>query len=416
MHCDTMPSAVAKGYFGMLTTAPTRTAAMTFAIDWQSEGIHHIDCRHASPVNFYRDVFDPRLKTALMGKAAGERIRLDYAPGQAVAVPDPGKVHRLNHDRLNRDLLAGGRLQEGRFYPQGLLKGLAGVFRGNTVPFRCLTADDQGFTADCNHPMAGRPFRLDVEIHRVDNKDRERGGPSNDWVELSLEGPGMQARANGRPTVFFTDQAFARQDEAADSLFYGRPRLINHIDDQAIAVIQQLYGRLLKPQMAVLDLMSSWTSHLPAEPAPLSVTGLGLNETELKANDRLDQIVVHDLNADPRLPFGPESFDAIICSVSVEYLIHPLPIFAEAARVLKPSGLLAVTFSDRWFPPKAIQIWQQLHPFERMGLVLEMFLHSGRFADLETFSMQGLDRPDQDKYALERRFSDPVFAVWGYRR
>lgn len=400
----------------MRSIDPTCLASMTLSIHWQDGGIHHTDCRHVPEVNFYRDIFAPDIYQALMGRQAGDKLRFEIAPGQVPALPDPAKIWHLDHGRRNQDLLGGNPLRYGRFYPQGLLKGLPGVFMGNTVPFRCLAVDDRGFCADGNHPMAGRPFSLEIEIHQVDPKNRERGGPSTDWVEAALEGPGMQARANGKPTAFWDDAPFARQDETGDPLFYAGPRLVNHIDETAITVIEGLYGRLLKPHMQVLDLMSSWTSHLPADLTPLCVTGLGLNADELKANARLNRSLVHDLNADPVLPFASASFDAIVCSLSVEYLIHPLVVFSEAARVLKPGGVFVVTFSTRWFPPKAIRIWSEIHPFERMGLVLELFLLSNGFADPNTYSLQGLPRPEQDKYSMQQRFSDPVFAVWSHRR
>ena len=124
---------------------------------------------------------------------------------------------------------------------------------------------------------------------------------------------------------------------------------------------------------------------------------------------------MHDLNNQPRLPFDDASFDAVVCSVSVEYLVSPLEVFAEVGRVLKPGGRFIITFSDRWFPPKVIQLWTELHPFERMALVLEYFRHSGQFCDLATESWRGWPRPADDKYAARRLLADPVFAVWGAR-
>jgi SAM-dependent methyltransferase len=160
--------------------------------------------------------------------------------------------------------------------------------------------------------------------------------------------------------------------------------------------------------------MSSWVSHLPEDFSPQSLIGLGMNEKELKSNTRLSSYYVHDLNADPHLPFDDQSFDAVICTVSVEYLIHPFEVFKEISRVLTPGGVFIVTFSNRWFPPKAIRIWPHLHEFERMGLVLEFFLKSGQYTNLHTYSLRGLPRPSNDKYADQFAYSDPVYAVWGY--
>jgi SAM-dependent methyltransferase len=136
----------------------------------------------------------------------------------------------------------------------------------------------------------------------------------------------------------------------------------------------------------------------------------------LDANAQLTARTVHDLNREPALPFAAESFDAALCSVSVEYLTRPWEVFAELARVLRPGAPLLVTFSDRWFPPKAIRIWPELHDFERMGLVSEYFRQTGRYSDLETISVRGLPRPVNDKYFPQRIYADPVYAVVGRRR
>ena len=94
-------------------------------------------------------------------------------------------------------------------------------------------------------------------------------------------------------------------------------------------------------------------------------------------------------------------------------LIHPDEVFTEVARILKPGGKFVVTFSNRWFPPKVINVWPALHEFERMGLVLEYFIRTGKFNHLNTFSSRGWPRPITDKYYPQFRKSDPVYAVWG---
>ena len=146
------------------------------------------------------------------------------------------------------------------------------------------------------------------------------------------------------------------------------------------------------------------------------LVGLGLNREELEKNSQLSEFVVHDLNADPTLPFEANTFDAVVNTASVEYLTDPLAVFKEVNRILRPEGHLIVTFSNRWFPSKAIKIWRELHEFERMGLVLEYFLRAGAFKDLQTYSIRGLPRPHDDKYYPELMFSDPVHAVWGRKQ
>ncbi|WP_455234577.1 class I SAM-dependent methyltransferase, partial [Thiogranum longum] len=171
----------------------------------------------------------------------------------------------------------------------------------------------------------------------------------------------------------------------------------------------------LEPGMRVLDLMSSWVSHLPVSKNDISLTGLGMNRQELASNTLLNDYLIHDLNRSPALPFEDRVFDLVICTASVEYLSSPIGVFREIARVLKPGGRFVNTFSNRWFPPKAIQLWAQLHPFERMGLVLDFYRRAEAYDDLHTESVQGLPRPENDKYAGRIALSDPVFAVWARR-
>jgi SAM-dependent methyltransferase len=191
---------------------------------------------------------------------------------------------------------------------------------------------------------------------------------------------------------------------------------VQHIDDTAIEVIRNTYGRFMSDDMHIMDLMSSWQSHLPERFRFSRLAGLGLNESELKKNPRLSDYVVQDLNINSKLPFDSNSFDAVVCTVSVEYLIDPLAVFKEVSRILRTDGHFIVTFSNRWFPTKAIHIWRELHEFERMGMVLEYFSRSGGFKNLQTYSFRGLPRPRNDKYFPELRYADPVYAVWGQKR
>jgi hypothetical protein len=63
----------------------------------------------------------------------------------------------------------------------------------------------------------------------------------------------------------YPEESFRRTDEAPDEEFYRTPRLVTHIDDGAIAAVTQLYRELFPPDGEILDLMSSWISHLPPE-------------------------------------------------------------------------------------------------------------------------------------------------------
>ena len=170
-----------------------------------------------------------------------------------------------------------------------------------------------------------------------------------------------------------------RMDESPDVEFYRAPRLVTHIDDATIGALTQLYRELIAPGAAVLDLMSSWVSHLPPEVVYGRVAGLGMNRIELTRNPRLSEFVVHDLNAIPELPFPDATFDAVLNAVSVQYLTRPIEVYASVARVLKPGGLAIVAMSHRCFPTKAIAAWHALSAEDRLRLVASYFQLTGAY-------------------------------------
>jgi hypothetical protein len=376
-------------------------------LNWKSQVAVHNEELFV-PFNPWRegDLCVPSLARHLENPEPGAHFKLTLSTGEFL----PQHLADKEYHFSLQSFAAGGRPPRlGRFYPKGLLLG----FSGNLTPFRCIGQENGEFTADFNHPLAGQALNLEVIIREIKQKQGEKGGECQDWLDILTTGPGLQARTDGAPTDFFADDPFRREEEGQDTSFYTQPRLVSHVDTQAQAAIAVLCSRLLKPGMAVLDLMSSWQSHLPTGLALESLVGLGLNDEELRHNPRLTERQVHDLNQDPRLPFPEGRFDAVVCNLSVEYLVRPFEVFAEAARVLKPGGLLIQTFSHRWFPPKVVKIWTELHEFERVGLVLEYFLRTGAFGNLQTFSSRGWPRPQTDRYYPRMRFSDPVYAVWG---
>ena len=183
------------------------------------------------------------------------------------------------------------------------------------------------------------------------------------------------------PSFDLPPEAFAKQDASDDALFYRPARLVQHLDEHARAALTAYYARVLAPGADVLDLMSSWVSHLPGEPPLGRVTGHGMNAEELAANTRLDDWWVQDLNADPLLPSGDCSFDAVLCCVGVQYLQRPVTVFSEIRRVLRPGGMVAVSYSNRCFPTKAVAMWLVLDMAGRAALVTRC-LEAAGFADV----------------------------------
>lgn len=200
------------------------------------------------------------------------------------------------------------------------------------------------------------------------------------------------------------EEFFRRIDESDDALFYSFPRLVVHIDNWAIATIGEIFAQHLPRNAALLDLMSSWRSHLPASLHPAAVTGVGLNRAEMDDNPALTAVVVHDLNRDPRLPFADESFDGAALTVSIQYLIKPVEVFAEMGRVLRPGAPFVVSFSNRMFPTKAVWAWQRASEEQRVELVKRYFTDSGVFDSIATIERR-----------CETGYADPVYAVIGIR-
>ncbi|MFT5486747.1 MAG: SAM-dependent methyltransferase [Paracoccaceae bacterium] len=178
----------------------------------------------------------------------------------------------------------------------------------------------------------------------------------------------------------FADADFTRVDEKPDELFYTMPRLVTHIDDAACAALSAYYAETLRDGDRILDLMSSCVSHLPVALVPGRVVGHGMNETELEANPQLDEFFLQNLNKTQVLPLEDASFDACLIAVSVQYLVSPVTVFAEIGRILRPGGRVAVSFSNRMFPTKAVAIWRTAGDAAHRRLVAE-YLHAAQQFD-----------------------------------
>jgi SAM-dependent methyltransferase len=199
---------------------------------------------------------------------------------------------------------------------------------------------------------------------------------------------------------FLLPAAYARDDESPDDRFYVAPRRVVHIDDGAIRALGRLYAEVLPGGGSLLDLMSSWRSHLPEGFGSRAVVGLGLNAEEMADNPQLTSAIVHDVNRDPRLPFGDEAFDGAMCAVSIQYVTHPLLVFRELRRVLRPGAPFVVSFSNRCFPTKAVAVWLGTTDQQHVDLVRAYFERAAGWSDVT-----GEDRSPGDG-------GDPLYAVW----
>jgi SAM-dependent methyltransferase len=176
-------------------------------------------------------------------------------------------------------------------------------------------------------------------------------------------------------------EALRRLDETPDEEFWSEPRFVTHLDEGAIAAVTNLYRRYFPARGAILDLMSSWVSHLPPEAEYSRVVGVGMNGEELAENPFLDECFVQNLNADPNLPFADGEFDGAAICVSVQYLTRPIQVMREVGRVLKPNAPLVVTFSNRFFATKAIACWRMLDEDGHLRLVEHYLKQAGNWSD-----------------------------------
>ena len=392
-------------------------AAITLTLNWSDDRAAHEEQQHVEKFSVWReaDILPPEIGPKITGMRAGDSAQAEISPGGMIgawATSRQISTHPSRFDRHHRrGLVVEPRL--GRFYPQGFFQGVSGVFSEAVAPARITGLTRKRLDIDTNHPLARFPLQVQLHLDRVLPGYDRRGGRCISPLDDLLRHPGLSAPLpNGQPTDYGDDTSgLSRMDDRSDAAFYARPRRINHMDDRALEGVNTLYRRLIPAQAVVLDLMASFDSHLQGL-APSELHVLGMNAEELAANQATHHRVVQDLNESPILPYENSSIDAVVCTASIEYLVRPAEVLAETLRILRPGGVFVATFSNRWFPSKAIRIWSELHEYERVGMVTQ-WLQQQNFVDLHTFSSHGWPRPADDPHGDKTPYSDPVFAVWG---
>ncbi|OSO88077.1 SAM-dependent methyltransferase [Cylindrospermopsis raciborskii CENA303] len=203
-------------------------------------------------------------------------------------------------------------------------------------------------------------------------------------------------------------------DDTDDNLFYDYPRLVTHVDDGFIQQLTDIYRQYLQPKTRIFDMMSSWVSHLPPEVDFDYVEGHGLNAQELARNPRLNHYFVQNINAQPQLPLGNQDFHAVINCVSVQYIQYPEAIFSEIHRILKPGGVAIISFSNRMFYQKAIQIWRDGTESSRVELVKRYFASVPGFTTPKVIATRA-KAPHLIQQWLGLTGGDPFYAVIAHR-
>ena len=202
-------------------------------------------------------------------------------------------------------------------------------------------------------------------------------------------------------------------DPSQDENFYAVPRIVTHVDDSFLDELTNLYRERLKPNTRILDMMSSWVSHLPDDLKFSHVEGHGMNEEELARNPRLNHYLVQNLNENTKLPFSDEEFDAVLNAVSIQYLQYPETVFQEIYRILKPGGVVIISFSNRMFYQKAITAWRDASEAMRVELVKRYFRSVNGFSEPEVIQKQ--PSVPAIMQMLGMGGSDPFYAVLAYK-
>jgi len=394
-------------------------AEMTFTLNWFDGRAMHEDEMHVEKFSVWReaDFLPADVGVKITGMQVGDRVQAALPAGQLTGVWETSQQFSTTPSCFDRHYRRGLEVEPrcGRFYPQGFFHGANGVVREALEPARIIALDAETMSVDLNHPFARFPVQVQCKLNRVLPGSDRRGGRCASPLDDLVRYPGLAAPLPDGSPADFGDNAdgMSRMDERGDPVFYTSPRMVQHLDARALQTVNELYQRLIPAQADVLDLMASHDSHVQGC-SLRSLHVLGLNAQELDANRVATVQVVQDLNQLTALPFVDASVDAVVCTASVEYLIQPRDIFAEVLRVLRPGGVFVLTFSNRWFPTKVIQLWSELHEFERVGMVTQWLQQAG-FASLHTFSSRGWARPEDDPHYGETALSDPVYAVWSLK-
>ena len=198
-----------------------------------------------------------------------------------------------------------------------------------------------------------------------------------------------------------------KSDIFDDEIFYQQPRFVHHLSDSFRNRLTSLYSEYLLNHYIILDLMSSWVSHLPSNISYKKVIGHGMNEAELSSNERLDRFFVQNLNKKQNIPIEDSSVDVGLIVAGWQYLQYPEKVSLELSRVIKSDSLLIISFTNRAFWTKAPNIWTYSSEEKRIEYVTSVLISNGwRIEKI-------LNEKTQDKklFGFYSSESDPFFSV-----
>ncbi len=367
-----------------------------FDIEWNSSVATHIDSFVLS-IDLEKDHlpegFKDEIKNLKIGDSYSKKIQAKELLGDGYSSNNviTFDAELFNHQFKNQSsppLLY-------RFYPSAIAyKGLKTNEKDYT-PFRLISKNAEEMIADRNHPLA--KYYLTLKALKVGGCSQTGITTLNKDITriITSKGPGMQAPFEFGQSIFFDDYPFKFTDKV--------DVIKSQIDDTTTKKIKKIHTKLLPKYSKILDVMADQESYLADDYESGLLVGIGKNEETLSENKRLNTFSIHDINENLPLPFEDNSFDDAICTLSICSFIDPIKVFQEIARVVANGGKFIISFTDVDNSNLTISLWGQLHPFERMQLVLEYFQKSELFSEVTTYSQREIKQ-------------NSVYTVWGTLR
>lgn len=370
-----------------------------FRLKWKSPIAEHTDIFHIENIDLNKDIlptnFGEKISNLTVDESYSVKLQAKDLLGEGYSSDKVISFDIALFNNQFKNQYSPPSLY--RFYPSAIAwKGL-NTSDNDYSPFRLISKNQETIVADLNHPLAKYYLTLTAtKVEQSNNDSKNR--PQRDITNLiSTKGPGMQAPFEFGDPIFFNEYPFKKNK---DNKEHKNEVLKPNIESVAKQQIESLYSELLPKHSKILDVLSNNCSYLANNYQTGFLAGIGDDEKLLSENKRLDTYTTQDLNSDLTLPFESNSFDAAICTLAIETLSNPLELMKEIVRVVNQKGKFIITFVNVYSPDQSISLWSQLHPFERIQLVLEYFRESGLFAELNTVSNRG-------------RSKNSIYAVWG---
>ena len=384
---------------------------IAFRLEWKSATSAHTDCCLVRGINLEQDIFPKGLAKTLINLNIGESFSHTYAAKEIIGEDySSDKVIHFSTELFDQHFK--GQFSPPilyRFYPSAIAHEGLNTQKTDYTPFRIISINDDRIIADKNHPLAKYYLTLTATI--VETFDQPADADKrirNIGKLITFRGPGMQAPFEYGDSVFFDSYPF----ESNKPVAIQAPKKAE-FKSKTTEKIAQLYSENLPTLSKVLDVLSDEQSYLDDNYQTGLLCGIGKNEATLLANNRLNTFEVQDLNENTHLPFEDDHFDDAICTLAIETLTDPIAVFIEVSRVVKAGGKFIVVFTSNASTNHPISLWGQLHPFEKIQLVLEYFRQSARFDALNTYSNKEISQPAPASNVNSKSQTDPIFAVWG---